>query len=135
VVHDGRDITDSGHDFTPGRNVTGVQILLSQTATTLSGTVEDDAARPVADYTVVAFSPDSTKWGYRTRFVRIIRPDQDGRFTLRGLPPDEYVVAALEYVEPGQEHDPERLTAWTALGKKVTLGDGEARVVTLKLIR
>ena len=86
VMHQGRDITESGYDFKPGQSVSGIQIIVSQTATTLSGTGQDDAARPVSEYTVVAFSADSSKWGYRTRFVRSVRPDQHGRFTLRGLP-------------------------------------------------
>ena len=135
VMHQGRDITDSGYDFKPGQSVSGIQIILSQTATTLSGTAQDDAARPVSDYTVVAFSADSSKWGYRTRFVRSVRPDQHGRFTLRGLPPDEYIVVALEYVETGQEKDPEQLARWSAAGSKVTLGEGEAKAVTLKIIQ
>jgi hypothetical protein len=109
--------------------------MLSQTATALSGTAQDDQARPIADYSVVAFSAESAKWGYRTRYVRSVRPDQHGRFTLRGLPPDEYVVVALEYVETGQENDPERLAKWREIGTKVTLGEGEARTVTLRLLQ
>jgi hypothetical protein len=135
VVHQGRDVTDSGYDFKPGESVSGLQIILSQTATTLSGTAQDNAAGPAADYTVVAFSADSGKWGYRTRFVRSARPDQHGRFTLRGLPPDDYIVVALEYVETGQENDPEQLASWNAAGTRVTLGEGEAKVVTLKIIQ
>ena len=135
VSHQGKDITDAGYDFKPGQNVSGIQIMLSQTATSLSGTAQDDEARPIADYTVVAFSADSSRWGFRTRFVRSVRPDQLGRFTLRGLPPDEYIVVALEYVETGQETDPERLASWSATGAKVTLGEGEAKAVTLTIVR
>ena len=61
--------------------------------------VQDDRGRPLTDYAVVAFSPDSSKWGYQTRFVRSARPNQDGRFDLEGLPPGDYLVAALEYLE------------------------------------
>ena len=64
-----------------------------------------------------------------------MRPDQHGRFTLRGLPPDDYIVVALEYVETGQENDPERLASWSTMGTKVTLGEGEAKAVTLKIIQ
>jgi hypothetical protein len=135
VLHQGKDITDAGYDFKPGQNVSGIQIVLSQTATSLSGTAQDDQARPIADYTVVAFSSDSARWGYRTRYVRSVRPDQHGRFTLRGLPPDEYVVVALEYVEDGQEKDPERLASWSTIGTKVTLGEGETKAVTLRIAR
>jgi hypothetical protein len=111
------------------------QIVLTARSTTLSGAVQDGRGRPLTDYAVVAFSPDSSKWGYQTRFVRSGRPNQDGRFELKGLPPGDYLVAALEYLEPGDEGDPEQLEKWKPGSTSVTLGDGEAKSITLKLTR
>ena len=135
ITHDGVDITDSGYEFKPGQRISGVEIMLTQQATTLAGTVTDSRGARVSDYTVVAFSADSSKWGYQTRFVRSARPDQDGRFTIRALPPDDYIVAALEYVETGQELDPEQLENWRSLGTKITLTEGISTSVPLKLTR
>ena len=90
-------------------------------------------AVPVGDYTVVAFSTNADRWGYQTRFVRSARPDQGGTFTLRGLPPDEYFVVALEYVETGQEFDPEQLAKWKAPATTVELREGETKSLSLKL--
>jgi hypothetical protein len=135
VTHAGTDFTDTGYDFKPGERLSGVQILLTRRTTTLAGTVQDDRGAPVADYTVVAFSSDASKWTYLTRFVRSARPDQDGRFTIRALPPDDYLVVALEYVENGQELDPELLRAWAPLGARVTLADGATQTVALKLTK
>jgi len=135
VTHAGTDITDNGYDFKPGERVSGVQILLTRRTTTLTGTVQDDRGEPVGDYTVVAFSSDTSKWTYMTRFVRSARPDQDGKFTIRALPPDDYLVVALEYVENGQELDPEQLKVWAPLAAKVTLADGAAQSMPLKLTR
>ena len=56
VTHAGTDITDTGYDFKPGERVSGVQILLTRRATTLTGTVQDDRGEPLTDYTVVVFS-------------------------------------------------------------------------------
>jgi len=135
VTHDGVDITDAGYDFKPGQRVSGIEILLTRRATSLSGTVHDDRGSSVADYTVVAFSTNAGRLGYQTRFVRSARPDQDGRFTIRALPPDEYYVVALEYVETGQEFDPEQLAIWKALATTVELGEGDTKTVSLKLAR
>ena len=135
VTHRGVDITDTGYEFKPGEQVSGIQILLTRRATTLAGTVQDVRGDPIGDYTIVAFSSDRNKWGYLTRFVRSARPDQDGRFTLRGLPPDDYLVVALEYLESGQEFDPEQLRAWEPMATKVSLGEGATQSVTLKLTR
>ncbi len=135
VTLDGTDITDSGIDFKPGQHISGIEIVLTARSTTLSGAVQDDGGKPVADCTVVAFSPDSSKWGYRTRYVRSARPDQDGRFLFKGLPPGDYLLAALEDLEAGDEGDPEQLEKWKPGATSVTLGDGETKSVTLKLAR
>ncbi len=135
VAVDGKDITDDGYEFKPGQNLTGIEILLSDRATTLAGTVQDDRERPIGDYTVVAFATDSAKWGYRTRFVRSARPDQNGKFLIKGLPPGAYQVVAVEYLEPGEETDPARLENWRTTGSSVTLDDGEARSIALRLLR
>jgi hypothetical protein len=135
VTHRGVDITDTGYEFKPGERVSGIQILLARQATTLTGLVKDDRGDPVGDYSIVAFSSDRNKWGYLTRFVRAARPDQDGRFTIRALPPDDYLVVALEYLESGQEFDPEQLRAWEPVATKVSLGEGGAQSVMLKLSR
>ncbi len=135
VMHEGADITDTGYDFRPGQRVSGIEIRLTRRATTLSGTVQDDPGSPVGDYTVVAFSTNPDRWGHQTRFVRSARPDQGGKFTIRALPPDQYFVVALEYVETGQEFDPEQLGNWKPLATTVELRDGEAKTLLLKLTR
>ena len=134
-THRGLDITDTGYEFKPGEKVSGIQILLTRRATTLTGTVQGDRGEPTGGYSVVAFSSDRSKWGYLTRFVRSARPDQDGRFTIRALPPDDYLVVAVEYLESGQEFDPEQLRAWEPVATKVSLGEGGTQSVTLRLTR
>jgi Carboxypeptidase regulatory-like domain len=135
VTHRGVDITDTGYEFKPGERVSGIQILLTRRATTLSGVVQGDRGDPTSDYSVVAFSSDRNKWGYLTRFVRSARPDQDGRFTIRALPPDDYLVVAVEYLESGQEFDPDQLRVWEPVASKVSLGEGGTQAVTLRLAR
>jgi len=51
------------------------------------------------------------------------------------LPPDEYFVVALEYVETGQEFDPEQLANWKALATMVQLREGETQTGSLKMQR
>jgi hypothetical protein len=134
VTYENVDITDTGFDFRPGQRVSGIEIRLTRRVTSLSGAVED-AGNPVGDYTVVAFSTDPDKWGHQTRFVRSARPDQSGTFILRALPPDQYFVIALEYVETGQEFDPEQLANWKALATTIELREGETKTLSLKLVR
>lgn len=135
VTHKGADITDTGYEFKPGEQVSGIQILLTRRATAVSGVVLGDRGEAIGDYSVVAFSSDRSKWGYLTRFVRSARPDQDGRFSIRALPPDDYLVVAVEYLESGQELDPDQLRVWESVATRISLGEGRTESMSLKLTR
>lgn len=133
VTHEDIDVTDSGMDFKEGEKVSDLKIMLTQRAAELSGTVQDSRGRQMTEYVVVAFSSDNRKWGFQSRFVRSTRPNQEGRFSIKGLPADEYVIVALDYLEAGEENDPEQLEKWIAIGTRVKLADGDSRVLTLKI--
>ena len=135
VTLDGKDITDSGHEFRSGQDVTGIEVTLTRHATTLRGAAVDGTNARLVDYTVLAFSTDDRRWGRHTRHVQTGRPNNDGNFTLEGLPPDEYFVIALDYLEPGEETDRARLDGWKGAATRVTVSDDRPAVVTLKLKR
>ena len=97
--------------------------------------MQDDRGRPIGDYSVVAFPQDSSKWVYRTQAIRTARPDQDGKFLLKGLPADEYHVVAVEYIEEGGETNPDQLEKWKSTGTRLTLAEYEVKSVTLQLTR
>ena len=65
----------------------GIDIVLTQRVTDVSGAVQDSRARPITDFVVVAFSTDNTKWGFGTRFVRTVRPNQEGRDSSKACRP------------------------------------------------
>lgn len=131
----GKNVTDSGYEFVAGQNVARVEIVLTQRAGTLSGTVQDERSGPVIDYAVVAFSTDPGKWRYESRFVRSVMSDQDGKFILKGLPSDDYFVVALPYLEPGEETDPVQLEKWKLRAIRITVSDADTKSLVLKLSR
>jgi S1-C subfamily serine protease len=51
----------------------------------------------MTDVTVVVFPADEARWTYQSRFVKTVRPGQDGQYQMSGLPPyDRYLVAMGE---------------------------------------
>jgi hypothetical protein len=133
---DEADVTDMPVEFKSGAEITGVEFVLTQRASTLTGMVVEGAKGEAAsDYVVVAFASDSRRWGPRSRFVRTARPDQGGKFTLRGLPPADYLVVAVEYLESGQEGDPELLERLRPMAKSLSIGEGASQTVSLTLSR
>jgi Carboxypeptidase regulatory-like domain len=133
ILHGADDVTDTPLRLGPGIDVRDVRILLTQTATTLSGTVRDDRGSPVVDATVVVF-PDDEKWNFGSRHLRTLRPDTQGHFETRGLPPaSTYRIVAVQGLEDGQAYDPEFLTSVRDRADRLTLTPGESKAVDLRL--
>lgn len=131
VRRDGVDITDTPLDF--ATDVGGLEIELTQQRTTVSGGISTERGDKALDATVIVFADDPAKWGPHSRFINSARPDQDGRFTIRGLPPGRYVAVAVEYLEPGEERDPDLLETWRRSGTRFTLSEGKSHTLDLKL--
>jgi hypothetical protein len=133
VSINGQDITDTPMEFPPGSAVTGMQVVLTKKSTTLSGQVTDSKGTPVLDATVVIFPSNEKLWTYQSRFIKAARPDQDGQYRVTALPPESYLVVALQGLEDGQAGDPEFLATIKELATKLDLGDGESKAVDVKL--
>ncbi|MEO7189446.1 MAG: carboxypeptidase regulatory-like domain-containing protein [Vicinamibacterales bacterium] len=123
----GADVIDLGYEFGGGQTVP-VEVMVSRQMATISGVVIDGARRPVPEASVVAFSPDETKWGPRTRYIATTSINADGSFQLAGLPPGDYVCVAVSPLEAGDETDPARLTRWKSTGVRLSVRDGDSRV-------
>jgi Carboxypeptidase regulatory-like domain len=136
VMFDGEDVTDSGVEFTPGRGYDGLQVIFTRKTTDLSGLVMDDRNKPVLDATVVIFPADPQRWTFSSRYVRSIRPDTNGRYNIKSLPPlDDYLIIAVQNLEQGQSSDPEFLTRAKEEATRLSLNEGETKAVDVKLSR
>jgi len=130
----GQDVTDSGIEFRPNEDIGGIEVELTTKVSQISGLVTNSRGDAVKDYTVVVFARDQEKWKEApSRYFGIGRPDQDGRFKIRALPSGEYYAIAVEYIELGEVSDPEFLDRMKAKAIALSLGDGESRVLDLKL--
>ncbi len=134
VMFDSQDITDAGMEFTPGRSYDGLQVIFSQKTTDLSGLVTDDRGKPVLDATVVIFPANKDLWMYSSRYVRSIRPDTNGKYNIKSLPPfDDYLMIAVQNLESGQGADPDFLTRARDEAHSFSLNEGEFKAVDIKL--
>ncbi len=134
VLQDGVDVTDAGIQFKPGETVDNVQVVLSDRTTVVTGAVTTEKNLPTAEYVVLVFSDDSAKWAQEWRYVRTERPNQQGRFEVKGLPPGRYLGVALSDLEDGQASDPEYLEQMRRSATAFDLGDGEHKTLALNLV-
>lgn len=128
ITVDGNDVTDEAIDL-KGVNATA-RVVLTDRITTVSGMVQ--LRRERSRYSVVVFPDDSARWTYPTRYVRAARADDQGRFSIPGLPANErYYAVAVDYLEDGEEQDPQFLERLRAQAMTFSLGEGEQRSVVL----
>ena len=134
VRMNGQDITDTGAEFKAGETVSGLDIVLTNKLTQVTGTVTDNGNQPVKDYTVVVFSDDPQRWtAPQTRWVAGVRPDQEGRYQLRNLPAGSYYIVAVEYIEQGTWGDPQTLERLKASATTLSIDEGEKKTMDLKI--
>jgi protocatechuate 3,4-dioxygenase beta subunit len=127
------DVTDSGIDIRGTEPVTGLEVVLTNKTTEVTGAVKS-GNDPAKDYTVVIFSDDPQKWTAASgRHIASARPNQEGRFQIRNLPAGSYYVVALDYIAQGDWNDPDVLDRLKSKGTRITLDEGKTETVTLSL--
>lgn len=129
----GVDVTDQPLAF--GRkedSLVGVQVMLTDRATSVRGTVIDAGRRPVAHGHAVIFAADRDRWYPQSRYVGTAPVNADGTFHIEGVPAGSFYVAAVSTLPEGDEawQDPEWLDALTRYVVSVPLGDGEQRTLS-----
>jgi hypothetical protein len=129
----GIDVTDTGIDFAAGGEYSGIEVELTNHPPEVSGVVTNARGEPVKDYSVILFPQDREKWQGNSRYISSSRPDQDGRFKVRSLPPGSYYAIAVDYAEPGESNDPDFLERVRSKATTFSLNDGEAKTLDLKL--
>jgi protocatechuate 3,4-dioxygenase beta subunit len=133
VLLGGQDVTDTPLEFTAGQTLNGLQVVLTDKVTTLSGVLTNTRGQAVTDATVVVFPADEKLWRFQSRYIRAARPDQEGRYQITGLPPyDDYLIAAVQGLEDGQAGDPDFLTTIKANATGLRLNEGETKVADVK---
>jgi hypothetical protein len=123
-VADGRDAFEAPLRVEPGAPVEWTVTFTDRPAT-LAGGLQDAGGRPATDYYILLFSADRAHWTPGSRRVRMTRPATDGAFSVRGMPPGEYLVVALTDLESGEWNDPALLAQLVPSAVKVTLRKAE----------
>jgi protocatechuate 3,4-dioxygenase beta subunit len=133
ITIDGADITDAAYDFKPGVNVSGLVVTLTDRLTELTGAVRDGRGQPLADYVLVVFSEDTRLWGAQSRHVQTTRPNQNGTFSIKGLPPGRYLAAVVPALENGLQNDSAVLEQLRPRARGFSLSDGQMLNLNLEM--
>jgi hypothetical protein len=133
AIAGGRDLLDGEVVVTAGRDLTDVVVTFADRHTELSGALLTATGERVAGLFIVAMPADRSLWQPGSRRIRAVRSGTDGAWTIRDLPPGEYLVAALSDVADDDLRDPTFLEALAASAVRVTVGDSAPARLDLRV--
>jgi hypothetical protein len=133
VTHGDKDITDAELSMRSGEALDDVDVVITDRVTTVSGQLIDDKNQPIHEATLIVFRSEANQWFESSRAVRAARPDQQGQWRLRALPPGDYLAVALDYIEDGAWNDPEYLESLRRYATSFTVAEGSSQTVAVTL--
>jgi hypothetical protein len=124
------DVTDRPQDLGPGAGA--VTITFTDVVTELSGRLIGESGEPTAGYFVIAMPEDRAYWLPQSRRIVSTRPDGQGRYTFRGLPPGRYRIAVTTDLVPQDLRDPAILEQLLPQSLPVTVSFTTPAVLDIK---
>jgi hypothetical protein len=133
IIIDGEIVTDVPFDLSNAKDDTKIEIVMTDKQTTIVGTVRNARGEQMMDYTALMFPAPPKVGAMADRDTRTVRPDQQGRFHARGLPPGDYFAVAVESLEEGGHFDPAFRKQIERAAKRFTLTEGQTANLDLAL--
>ena len=133
VMRDGTDMTDTPLDLNGPDGLSGLTIVLTDKLTDVSGQVGDARGQPLKEFLVVVQPVEPKSAAAITRYLRTARPEQDGRFRVRGLPPGDYFATAVGELEQGRQFVPDVRARLRDTARRFSVREGETLTLDLRL--
>jgi hypothetical protein len=132
--HGGRNWLDEPIEIKAGETAGDVVVTLTDRVTEITGTLFDQLGRPAPEYAVVVYPVDpALRTSNPRRSSGLVRLGADGSYSITGLPPGDYFLAAVTDLDPTQLTDPAFLDAMSAAAIRITLSDGELKRQDIRL--
>jgi beta-lactamase regulating signal transducer with metallopeptidase domain len=126
-----QDVTRSPLNLTSGGGT--LEIDLSAKAAAVTGTLRNDKGEALSGILVTVW-PKVFNPGTATHGISSVHTDQSGAFTVGGLAPGGYYVAAWEEIKPDLAKNPDFLVAFSGDAVEVKLSESSKASAAVKLI-
>ena len=130
---EGQDSLDFPVEVKPTQSINGAVITFVDRQSELTGTIVNERAQPVPDYTLIVYPAEQRFWAPQSRRIQSARPATDGRFTFRNLPAGDYRLVPVYDPEPGSWFDPAFLLQLETASVRVTIAEGEKKEQHLRV--
>jgi hypothetical protein len=125
----GVDVTDAPIEVRRNETVDGIEVELTNHPTIVSGLVTEGFGTAVKDSTVVIFARDERLWFEASRHIGKGQTNEDGHFTISGLPAGDYYAAVVDQSDAAHLNDPEVLGLLKAGAVTFSLSADESKVL------
>lgn len=121
-----------------GGIIRGVEVVVSDGGATIEGRIADASDALAAAAMVATPAWEGNRYA-GSPYVKIGFPLENGRFEVKGLPPGDYIVAAINGDDRGaaslEPDDPDLAALLASRGTRVTVFERERASVNLRLLR
>jgi hypothetical protein len=124
------DVLESGLDLTHG-TFGMLDIVVNPSGGQVEGNVQNDARRPAAGATVMLIPSEHRQ---QLGPLQIVKADQNGTFSIKGIRPGDYKLFAFEHMDSGAYQDPDFLKSYENRGEAVAIREGSRENAQLKVI-
>jgi hypothetical protein len=135
VMHDGQDLLDTPLTVRPGESVSDLVVTYVGRAASLSGTLTRPDGSAETGLLMLAFAADAALWTDGSRRVRSARPDASGRYEFAGLPPGDYLLAAVTDFDTSDGIGRDVLEPLAGLATLVSIAPGQAATMDFRIGR
>jgi hypothetical protein len=155
VIANDVDLMEQPVTFQSGQQLRNVQVIVTDKLTELTFHVTDANGTATSDYVALVFSIERARWVENSRYIRTFVPappfDQAfepaemaapgsvpthaARESVRGLPPGEYYIVALDDLESDAVTDPAVLDSLARAATRITLSDTTPAEVSLRVLK
>ena len=118
--------------FSVNGGAVAIDLVVSANGAVVDGVVADRKGEALANAVIVAV-PEARLRGRLDRFRKTVS-DQNGRFTLHGIPAGDYTLFAWENVDGEAYYDPEFLKSCEGQGTALRMAEGERKSVQMEVI-
>lgn len=131
---EGKDTLDMPFDVRQGSDVTGLLAGITNRSTEVAGLVTDAAGRPSPEFSALVFPSDRALWTVAPRRTSgLVKIGTDGRYSIKDLPPGDYLLAVIVDADPQQLEDIGFLEQVATAAIAIRLTDGQKVVQDLKI--
>jgi hypothetical protein len=135
VMHDGQDLLDTPLTVRPGESVSDLVVTYVGRAASLSGTLTRPDGSAGTGLLMLAFAADAALWTDGSRRVRSARPDASGRYEFAGLPPGDYLLAAVTDFDTSDGIRRDVLEPLAGRATPVSIAPGQAATMDFRIGR